>query len=257
MADLLIISPSGSLTGDKTFAGAKATFFDAGTTTPATVYANDALTIPHASPLVAGADGLWPEIFVGGASFKAVVVYSDDTTCYTLDPCPKSQALGSSANLVSFSPTTALPRTNVQSALNLIGTAALVNTGTSTGNVPVLDANGKIPVTVATSSVGTAPIYGARAWVNFNGSTMAIRGSGNVSSVTKNATGDYSVSFSVSMPSANFSVVAIAGASTITAADIFRGMVLKDYAAGFARVVHCRSDGVAADATEISVVIFA
>lgn len=117
MSDLLIITPSGSLTGDKTFAGAKATFFDAGTTTPATVYSDDALTIPHASPLVAGADGLWPEIFVSGASFKAVVVYSDDTTCYTLDPCPKSSAFGSAASSISFAPTVGLPYNNVQSAI--------------------------------------------------------------------------------------------------------------------------------------------
>jgi hypothetical protein len=34
---------------------------------------------------------------------------------------------------------------------------------------------------------GTAPLYMCRAWVNFNGTgTVAIRGSGNVSSITDN-----------------------------------------------------------------------
>ncbi len=135
MADILIISPSGNLTGDKTFAGAKARFFATGTTTPATVYADNDLTTPHPSPLLAGADGLWPEVFVGGTSFKVVVTYSDDVTCYTLDPCPKSSALGASASSVSFAPTAELPFNNVQEAIEgaaegtqgLTATAAEIN----------------------------------------------------------------------------------------------------------------------------------
>ena len=53
---------------------------------------------------------------------------------------------------------------------------------------------------------GTAPIYPCRAWVNFNGTgTPAISGSGNVSSITDNGTGDYSVNFTTAMPDANYS----------------------------------------------------
>jgi hypothetical protein len=52
---------------------------------------------------------------------------------------------------------------------------------------------------------GSAPIYGARAWVNFNGTgTVAIRASGNVSSITDNGTGDYTVNFTTAMSDANF-----------------------------------------------------
>ena len=55
---------------------------------------------------------------------------------------------------------------------------------------------------------GSAPIYGARAWVNFNGTgTVAIRASGNVSSITDNGTGDYTVNFTTAMPDANYAVV--------------------------------------------------
>lgn len=55
---------------------------------------------------------------------------------------------------------------------------------------------------------GSAPIYGARAWVNFNGTgTVAIRASGNVSSITDNGTGDYTVNFTTAMPDANYSVL--------------------------------------------------
>jgi len=58
------------------------------------------------------------------------------------------------------------------------------------------------------SGYGSAAVaYGCRAWVNFNGTgTVAIRASGNVSSITDNGTGDYTVNFTTALPDANFSV---------------------------------------------------
>jgi hypothetical protein len=54
---------------------------------------------------------------------------------------------------------------------------------------------------------GSAPIYGARAWVNFNGTgTVAIRASGNVTSITDNGTGDYTINFTTAMSDADYSV---------------------------------------------------
>ena len=59
-------------------------------------------------------------------------------------------------------------------------------------------------------SVATA--YGCRAWVNFNGTgTVAIRGSGNVSSITDNGTGDYTVNFAAALVDANYGVAFGAG----------------------------------------------
>jgi hypothetical protein len=61
----------------------------------------------------------------------------------------------------------------------------------------------------ALGNVGTAPVYAARAWVNFNGTgTIAIRASSNVSSLTDNGTGNYTVNLTTSMTDANYSVVA-------------------------------------------------
>jgi hypothetical protein len=55
--------------------------------------------------------------------------------------------------------------------------------------------------------VGTAPSYGCRAWVNFNGTgTVAIRASGNVTSITDNGTGLYTVNFTTAMSDANYTV---------------------------------------------------
>jgi len=59
---------------------------------------------------------------------------------------------------------------------------------------------------------GTAPLYLARAWVNFNGTgTVAIRGSGNVSSITDNGTGSYTMNFTTSMPDINYCATGVVG----------------------------------------------
>ena len=78
------------------------------------------------------------------------------------------------------------------------------DTGTSTTEALISPAklNAKFNVT------GTAPTYACRAWVNFNGTgTVAIRAAGNVSSITDNGTGDYTVNFTTAMPDANYAVV--------------------------------------------------
>jgi hypothetical protein len=62
---------------------------------------------------------------------------------------------------------------------------------------------------VTTAKMGSAEQSGlAKAWVNFNGTgTVAIRASYNVSSITDNGTGDYTVNFTTAMADANYSVV--------------------------------------------------
>lgn len=63
-------------------------------------------------------------------------------------------------------------------------------------------------------SVATA--YGCRAWVNFNGTgTVAIRASGNVSSITDNGTGTYTVNFTNAMPDANYAMIVTCEPSTV------------------------------------------
>jgi hypothetical protein len=50
-------------------------------------------------------------------------------------------------------------------------------------------------------------VYTAKAWVNFNGTgTVAIRASGNVSSITDNGAGDYTINFTNAMTDANYAV---------------------------------------------------
>ena len=65
-------------------------------------------------------------------------------------------------------------------------------------------------------------VYTAKAWVNFNGTgTVAIRASGNVSSITDNGTGDYTVNFTVAMTDANYSMAGLALTSNTALARFF------------------------------------
>lgn len=87
----------------------------------------------------------------------------------------------------------------------------------------LIDTSGNLKFNSGYGSVVTA--YGCRAWINFNGTgTPAIRASGNVSSLTDNGTGGYTINFATNMPDINY---AASSAGTDTA---FGG-------AAFARVV--------------------
>jgi hypothetical protein len=59
--------------------------------------------------------------------------------------------------------------------------------------------------------VGTVVNGSAKAWVNFNGTgTVAIRAGFNVSSITDNGVGDYTVNFTTTMADANYAVTTCA-----------------------------------------------
>ena len=77
------------------------------------------------------------------------------------------------------------------------------------------DASGNLAFNSGYGSAAVA--YGCRAWVNFNGTgTVAIRASGNVSSITDNGTGDYTVNFTTAMVDANYARCVSAGANGTT-----------------------------------------
>ena len=87
------------------------------------------------------------------------------------------------------------------------GTVRLGNGNSgSTTDVASFTSAGLFQFNSGYGSVATA--YGCRAWVNFNGTgTVAIRASGNVSSITDNGTGDYTVNFTTAMPDVNYAAV--------------------------------------------------
>jgi hypothetical protein len=108
--------------------------------------------------------------------------------------------------------TIASPNSNTDRTLNLPDSAGTIATAEST--------------LVQFNASGSAPVYACRAWVNFNGTgTVAIRASGNVSSITDNGTGSYAVNFTTAMPDANYSVVSgisesgVGGAARVAVGD--------------------------------------
>ena len=100
------------------------------------------------------------------------------------------------AGSTSGSVTVAAPAAAGSTTLTLPAVTGTVITSTS-------------PAASLSTASGSAPSYSARAWVNFDGSVAAadmIRASGNVSSITDNGTGDYTVNFTTAMPDANYAV---------------------------------------------------
>lgn len=87
----------------------------------------------------------------------------------------------------------------------------IASTGQQSSTVPDLSG----------SNTTLYPEYKCRAWVNFNGSTLAVRGSGNVTSVTRNGgAGRYIVNFTTNMPDVNYCAVASDNYYGITNTDV-------------------------------------
>jgi hypothetical protein len=96
--------------------------------------------------------------------------------------------------------TIAAPNSNTDRTLTLPD-----NTGTVLTTASTVSAT---QIAGALNASGSAPIYACRAWVHFNGGgTPAIAGSGNVSSITDNGVGNYTLNFANAMPDSNYCFV--------------------------------------------------
>ena len=88
---------------------------------------------------------------------------------------------------------------------------------------------GKITVSTINDSSGVLATQNgmtgiAKAWVNFNGTgTVAINGAFNVSSITDNGTGDYTINFTTAMANANYAIAGCAQDPTNTEGYAFVG----------------------------------
>lgn len=85
------------------------------------------------------------------------------------------------------------------------GTGISVTNGDGVSGDPTIANSG---VTSVNGSTGALTVNDAKAWVNFNGtSTVAIRASFNVSSISDNGTGDYTVNFTSALADENYCAV--------------------------------------------------
>ena len=107
---------------------------------------------------------------------------------------------------------------------------------------------------------GSAPIYACRAWVNFNGTgTVEIKASGNVSSITDNGTGDYTVNFITALSGVDYALSGICannrnfGAVTLQVAVLG---VTRLKTTSSIRVATRSDQGAYTDVDDVSIVVF-
>ena len=149
--------------------------------------------------------------------------------------------------------------------------ASIINADTSNGLKLTSDTTGQLDFQSAGSTKATidtagnfkfdsgygsvVTAYGCRAWVNFNGTgTVAIRDSGNVSSITDRGAGLYTVNFATAMPDINY--CGATSAIDNIAVDNQRNRIATAYSSSVSAsyVNSFTTDGAADDVQQINVI---
>ena len=115
-----------------------------------------------------------------------------------------------------------------------------------------LDSSGNLQFNSGYGSVATA--YACRAWVNFNGTgTVAIRASGNVTSITDGGVGLYTLNFTTAMTDANYCLAGITAFSVSAGAESVR---IQSTLTSSSAPISTTTAGVFFDSPTVSVAIF-
>lgn len=241
MADQIILFRAVDANGEPA-GGAVARFYDAGTTTPLTVYTTNALSVAHGTSITADAAGNFAPAWVGSGT--AVKVEVEDSTgaalnAFTRDNFPTSAEDAGTASDVGFTPTAEIPSSTVQDAIERVqtnlgvaavssfaqtllddanaaaarttlglGSAATLTAGTSANNLVQLNGSAQLPA-VDASQLTNLPIgftLVAAAQMDENSGSPTLSGDTGFSGVTRNGTGDYTFSFSSAEADTNYIV---------------------------------------------------
>ena len=109
------------------------------------------------------------------------------------------------------------------------------------------------------------PLFGCRAFVNFNGTSYisvggenhcAIRSSGNVSKVVRTGQGTYTITFTIAMPDANYSITQIYKPDNTASGASTRMLFLDSQIAASFNVITVAMGGSATDYPIICMSIF-
>jgi hypothetical protein len=166
------------------------------------------------------------------------------------------------ANITTTAGATCILRSTASNTVEVLSysaasTSTPANAGTAAVGSADTFARGDHVHNKEVTSSGSAPLYGARAWVIFNGTgTPSIYASGNVTSITDNGTGDYTITFTTALPSANYSVALTVDNSGSSAPNIFIDNATAPTTTTL-RIGCANNAGARSDPVRISVVVFA
>jgi hypothetical protein len=124
------------------------------------------------------------------ATFSGVIYADDDTTANT--------------PVISFT-----GDTNTGIGRSAADTLDFITEGVSRARISSVGLQSSVVPDLSGSNTNLFPEYKCRAWVNFGyvGSSMVTRGSGNISSVARTSTGEYTVNIDIDMPDTNYAVL--------------------------------------------------
>jgi len=185
-----LISGTLGVTGVITGASATLTDLTVDTNLIKTDSTNNRVGINTTSPTVA-LDVTGAGLYSSSLTIGGVIYADDDTTANT----PVISFTGDTNTGIGRSASD-----TIDLITNAVSRAKISSTGQQSSVVPDLSG----------SNTTLFPEYKCRAWVNFTGVDGTISKSGNVASVTKNATGDFTVTFTIAMPDAFFAVFGMA-----------------------------------------------
>ena len=221
IASIVKASGSGGLTIDSN-GGTDVALFGAGGGSGTTLYGGlngttgnfadttDATTSTDGALKTAGGVGIAKKLFVGTDATLGGVLYLDDSTT-------------ANTSVLSFT-----GDTNTGIGRSAADTLDYITGGASRARIGSTGQQSSVVPDLSGSNTTLYNEYKCRAWVNFNGTTATpstIRGSGNVSSVTKNGTGDYTINFFPAMPDTNYSVCSNGGAGNVASGTTTSGTV--------------------------------
>lgn len=188
-----------------------------------------------------------------GVSTLTGVPYGNATSAFTV---------ATGAQIVTAIGATAVSNATLATTATLatLATTATLATLATTATLATL-ATLATSASKLTTASGSAPSYSARAWVRFDGTgtigtNQTITAAGNVTSVFKNALGDYTITFTTAMPDANYAVSATGSNPTIASGN--RALMAKDgsFTTTTVTIFSVYTANISADCAAISVVIF-
>lgn len=202
-------------------AGAKLYFYATGTSTPQDTYSDAGLTTPNSNPVLADADGLWPPIYLGETDYKAILKTAADVTIQTIDPVlvnPQAASLSDSFDDEFGSTQYSLLQRGASAWQAVTLKAVLDNKfGTTQGTILYRGASDwsalappAEPSRLTHAGTGNNPAWERRAslYCTISGGVVTIEKNIGFTSVSKDATGQFTCTLAAAMPDAHYRVFA-------------------------------------------------